>query len=99
MQRKNLIRVLDCYPEIYGGRYFDYKAKKMKSGYYKIFRRCFEGDDWRLYCRCVVVDDILFTNWVGNFVTFQEELDKNGYFTEHPQDKERFICGATKRDS
>ena len=95
MRKENLVRVLNAYPEEYGGRYFDYRAKKAKGGYWKIYRRCFDGDPWPLYCRCVVINDILFTNWSGLTKTMQEEYDRNGYFTEHPKDKSRFITETT----
>lgn len=95
MRRENLIKVIEAYPEEYGGRYFDYKAKKTKAGYYKIYRRCYDGEPWLLYCRCIMIDDILFTNWSGLTTTLQQEYDRCGYFEEHPKDKERFICGAT----
>lgn len=98
MRRENLQKVINCYPEIYGGRYFDYKAKKIKDGYYKIYRRCYDTDPWRLYCRCTIVAGILFTNWEGLTNTMQQEFDRNGYFTEHQKAKERFVCGATEME-
>ena len=90
MRKENIPKILECYPNEYTGRYFDYRAKKTKGGYFKIYRRCFDGDDWRLYCRCVIVGGVLFTNWTGLMTTMEEELDKNGYFTEHPKGAEQF---------
>ena len=99
MRKENLHKVLEAYPNEYGGRYFDYKAKKARGGYYKIYRRCYDGDPWLLYCRCVVIDNILFTNWSGLTRTMEEEYDRHGYFTEHPKDSKRFIAGATDRSN
>lgn len=64
MKREHLPKILKCYPDIYVAKYYDYKAVK-KGNYFEIYRRRFENTPWYLYSRCVIIDGLLFTNWVG----------------------------------
>lgn len=63
-KRRVLYNVAAKYPEIHYGRYHDYKAKKV-GHYYQVYRRELEGEPWEEYCKLVIVDGIMFTNFVG----------------------------------
>lgn len=52
------------YPEIFYGKFYDYKAVK-KGNYYEVLRRTLEEDDWKLYVRVAVVDGMMFSNYEG----------------------------------
>ncbi len=64
MKRENIVKVMECYPEPFYAKWYDYKAKKVDN-HFEIYRRKFEGEPWYLYSRCVVVDGILFCCWQG----------------------------------
>ena len=57
---------MEVYPKIWIAKHYDYKAKKVEN-HFEIYRREMEGEPWILYGRCVIVDGILFANWVGMY--------------------------------
>lgn len=63
-KRKVLYNVAAKYPNIHYGKYYDYKAKKV-GNYYQVYRRELEGEPWEEYGKIVIVDGIMFTNFVG----------------------------------
>lgn len=75
MQRKNIVRLAEKPNEIYYAKRFDYKAVK-KGNHYVAYRRQLENDPWRLYCVFAIVDGILFTNWVDNIKSVEEENER-----------------------
>lgn len=75
MMRRNIVRLAERPGEIYYAKRFDYKAEKI-GNHYVAYRRQLENDPWRLYCTFVVVDGILFTNWVDNIKTIEEENER-----------------------
>ena len=75
MIRKNIERLAEKPGEIYYAKRFDYKAVK-KGNHYVAYRRQLENDEWRLYCMFAIVDGILFTNWVDNVKTIEEEDER-----------------------
>lgn len=75
MRRDNIEKLAKNPDKIYYGKRFDYKAVK-KDGYYIAYRRQLENDPWRMYCLFAVVDNIVFTNWVGNIKTIEEENER-----------------------
>ena len=64
MRRKSVETVIAMYPEIYYAKKYEYVAKKVKN-HYEIYCREYEGAKWKLYAKAVIVDDIIFTNFVG----------------------------------
>ena len=75
MVRKNIVRLAEHPGEVYYAKRFDYKAEKI-GNHYVAYRRQLENDPWLLYCTFVVVDGILFTNWVDNVKTIEEENER-----------------------
>lgn len=63
-KRKVLYNIALKYPEIHYGRYHDYKANRV-GDHYQVYRRNLEGEPWEEYCKLVIVDGIMFTNFVG----------------------------------
>lgn len=79
MMRKNLVKLVECYPEEFHGKIFDYKCEKVDN-HYVAYRRELENDPWQEYAKFVVVDGILFANWVGNTVSLKDAYGKDfGY--------------------
>ena len=71
MMRKNLVKLIDLYPEEFHGKIFDYKCEKVDN-HYIAYRRELENDPWKEYCQFAVVDGILFVNWTGYSVSMKE---------------------------
>ena len=63
-KRRVLYNVALKYPEIHYGKYHDYKANRV-GNHYQVYRRALEGEPWEEYCKLVIVDGIMFTNFVG----------------------------------
>ena len=76
MMRKNLVKLVECYPEEFKGKRFDYKCEKY-GNHYTAFRRQLENDHWMPYCEFVVVDGILFTNWTGLVVSLEDATNRD----------------------
>ena len=50
---------------VYGKKYDWIAGLEEGKKYFLIKRRVFEGEQWEIYCRAVMIGDIIFTNFCG----------------------------------
>ena len=96
-QNKIIYKAIQAYPGTYEGAQWDYRVFK-KGNYWELYKRQLDEDGWTLYCRFVIVDNIIFSNFYGLQNNSPIKYNKVSYTNQHFERKNKKVKGKAKNE-